>query len=131
MLERIHQRSTKVMNGLEHLSMRKGLGLFGLEKRRRRENVINVNQYLKGGSKEGEVRLFSVMPGDKSRGNGPKLKHRGFSEQRSVGVTKHWAQVTHGRCGISLLGDCLKPSSDGSGQTCFRWPCLTREGETR
>lgn len=88
MLERIHQRSTKVMNGLEHLSMRKGLGLFGLEKRRCRENVINVNQYLKGGSKEREVRLFSVMPGDKSRGNGPKLKHRGFSEQRSVGVTK-------------------------------------------
>lgn len=57
-VERIHQRSIKVMNGLEGLSMRKGLGLFGLEKRRLGENVINVNQCLKGGSKEDET-LFS------------------------------------------------------------------------
>lgn len=57
--------------------MGKGLGLFGLEKRRLRENGISVNQYLEGGLKEGEVRLFSVVPSDKSRGNGHKLKHGG------------------------------------------------------
>jgi len=68
--------------------------LFSLAERRLRADPINVYKDLKGWCKEGGVRLFSVVPSDKTKGNGHKLKHRRVLLNLSktfvtVGVTKH------------------------------------------
>ena len=62
LLERVQQKGTKMIKGLEHLSFEEGLSnlsLFGLEKRRLRGNLINFYKYLRRGRQRDKARLFS------------------------------------------------------------------------
>ena len=55
-------------------------------------------KYQVGGTEEDGARLFSVGPGDRTRGNGLKLKHIKFylNTRKSffpVSVVKHWHRL--------------------------------------
>ena len=71
-----------MLRGLEHLTYEERLtdfGLFSLEKRRLRGDLINnVYKYLKCGRQKDMPNLISVVCGDWTRGNGHKMEHRKF-----------------------------------------------------
>ena len=98
LLESVQRGAMKMTESLEHLSykeMLSNLGLFSLEKRRLREDLINVYKYLRC---KGARPVFSAVCGDRTRGNGHKLKHWKFSTNVPknffiVRVLEHWNRL--------------------------------------
>ena len=70
-----------MIKGLEHLRYEDGLrelGLFSLEKRTLRGDLIAAFQYLKGAYKQEGSQQFERVDNSRTRGNGFKLKEGGF-----------------------------------------------------
>ena len=98
LLDPVLRRATETIQGVEYLSYEDKLGelgLFSLEKRMFQGDLIVALQHPKGNYRKERDRVFSRVCGDRTRGNGFKLKEGRFrldikKKTFTVKVVRHW-----------------------------------------
>ncbi|KAJ7416670.1 hypothetical protein WISP_69461 [Willisornis vidua] len=126
---------TKIIKGLEHLLYEerlRELGLCSLEKRGLSGYLINAYKCLKGGWQEDGARLFSVVPRDRMRSSGHKLKHKKFllnmrKNFLALRVAEHLEEAAEGGRGVSSSGDIPNPPGLGSVSPVLSDPAVVGE----